>query len=117
MGIINRNRPLFVYIASPYTKGDQQQNVDNAIDASERISAMGHIPYNPLLTHYWELRHHHPYRFWMDIDLAWLAKCDCILRLPGESHGADEEVEYAEKHAIVVLHDVTQLPKAWADAT
>ena len=106
--------PFRVFVSGPYSS-DPLENTNKAIDAAEQVAQRGHIPYIPHLSHYWDARHKHTYRFWMDYDSLWLRMCDCILRLPGESHGADEEVALAEELGIVVLHDITQLPIERAD--
>ena len=108
--------PFKVYIAGPFSS-DPLGGTNNAIDAAERIAAMGHIPYIPHLTHYWEARHHHEYQFWLDYDNVFLPMCDVLLRLPGASSGADKEMELAQEHGLLIIHDVAELPKAWADVT
>jgi len=85
-----------IYIAGPYTRGDVAENVHNAIMAAEEIVKLGHIPYIPHLTHFWHLMAQHDIDFWYEYDLVWLTFCDALVRLPGDSHGADEEVETAE---------------------
>ena len=110
-------KTMKIYIAGPYTKPDPQKNVDEAIDAAERVAALGHVPYIPHLIHYWELRHPHAWRFWMDIDLVWLRTCDALLRIPGESAGADEEVAAARARGMTVYTSVYDIPKAWEDVT
>ena len=44
-----------IYIAGPYTKGDPQKNVDNAIFFGDWIASFGHTVFIPHLTHYWHL--------------------------------------------------------------
>jgi len=82
----------FIYIASPYTKGDVAVNVRANIDAANEVALMGFVPFAPLLTHYWHIIHPQPYEFWCQQDLAWLERCDALIRLPGESKGADAEM-------------------------
>jgi hypothetical protein len=79
----------FVYVASPYTKGDVAVNVRNNIEAADRLAVAGFAPFVPLLTHFWHLLFPHPYEFWCKQDMDWLERCDAIVRLPGESSGAD----------------------------
>ena len=38
------------------------------------------------------------------MDLAWIERCDALLRMPGESSGADREVEHARAHSVPVFH-------------
>ena len=44
------------------------------------------------------------YGSWLAHDLEWLAVCDYVLRLPGESAGADAEVQRAGTLNIPVLY-------------
>lgn len=92
----------FVYVASPYTKGDVAVNVRASIDAANVIAENGYFVFCPLLTHFWHLVHPHPVEFWYAQDLGWLEKCDLLVRLPGESTGADAEVARARELGIPV---------------
>lgn len=98
-----------VYIASPYTKGNVEQNVMNQIKAAEELRELGFLPFVPLLSHFWNRLSPHPYMYWMDMDLEWVYVCDCILRLPGESEGADMECKEARRIGIPVFYDVSVL--------
>lgn len=71
-----------VYVAGPYTKGDQAINVANAIAAANKLVDAGFAPFCPLL------------------------------RLPGESTGADDEVIHAQRLGITVYHDIDELIRA-----
>jgi hypothetical protein len=99
-----------VYVAGPYTCGHPLENTNKAIDAAEQIAALGYVPFIPHLTHFWEARHHHEYEFWMQQDLTVLRRCDALLRLPGESRGADREVAEAELFGIKVYYSVDDMP-------
>jgi hypothetical protein len=39
-----------------------------------------------------------------------LQHCDAVLRLPGESVGADTDVRIAEERGLPVYHDVREIP-------
>ncbi len=95
---------LLVYIASPYTKGDPAANTAVQMDAAHRILDMGHVPIAPLLSHFLHIHRQRPYEDWLEMDLVIIPKCDILLRLPGESAGADKEVEKAKEHGLVVVH-------------
>lgn len=101
-----------IFISAPYSKGDVAQNVHNAIHAADYVSRLGHFPYNPLMTHFWHMLIPHEYEFWMAQDEEWLKFCDAILRLPGESAGADREVQIASDLGLVVYGSVFDIPKA-----
>jgi hypothetical protein len=41
-----------------------------------------------------------------------LEHCDAVLRLPGESTGADQDVEIARRRRLPVYHDLDEIPGA-----
>ncbi len=99
-----------VYVAGPLeTQGFLIDHVRNAIDAGDRLLNAGFAPYIPHITVLWGLVHSHPYQEWIDLDLEWLAVCDYLLRLPGESNGADIEVRFALEHNIPVYYSLEEL--------
>jgi hypothetical protein len=49
------------------------------------------------------------YEDWMAFCLAWLERSDAVLRLPGESPGADREVAHAQELGIPVFFTVADL--------
>ena len=95
-----------VYIASPYTIGDMAQNVKRQIDAADELMNVGFCPIIPLLSHFQHMVHPRPYEDWMEIDKEKLRRCDVVLRLPGESKGADIEVALAHELGIPVFKSV-----------
>jgi hypothetical protein len=46
---------------------------------------------------------------WLGVDLPWVEVADAVLRLPGESSGADAEVAHARKNGVPVYDDVEEL--------
>lgn len=101
-----------VYISGPYTKGDPVINTRNAIEAGNEILSYGHIPIIPHLTMFWHLLTPRPWQDWIDYDLHLVGLCGIILRLPGESTGADMEVEEARRLRLVVTHSVEEAKRA-----
>jgi hypothetical protein len=97
--------PLLIYIASPYTKGDVAVNVRAQLEAAHRIMDAGHAPVTPLLRHFLHIHRARPYEDWTRLDNAIIPRVDALLRLPGESKGADDEVKLARCYGIVVLND------------
>jgi hypothetical protein len=98
----------FVYVASPYTKGDVAVNVRINIEAADELARAGLIPFVPLLYHFWHRIIPHQYDFWTSLDLGWLERCDAIVRLPGESSGADAEVKRAVELGLPVYFSVAE---------
>jgi len=39
-----------------------------------------------------------------------LTRCDAVLRIPGESKGADQDVRVAREHGLPVFHSVEEIP-------
>ena len=72
----NSGVKISVYIASPYSIGDKQENVQRQIDVANELIDIGLIPYAPLLTYYLDQGKNRSYEFWMDYDLYWLSYCD-----------------------------------------
>ena len=98
-----------IYISSTYTLGDVKENVMRQIDAAHKIMDMGHAPIAPLLSHFLHLRRERPYDDWMVIDLAIVPKCDILLRLDGESAGAEKEVKIANECNIPIVYSFDEL--------
>lgn len=98
-----------VYIAGPYTRGDVAQNVRAAIFAAEHLAGAGLVPFIPHLTHFWHLLFPHEIAFWYEQDLEWLERCDMLLRLPGESKGADVEVAHARVLELPIYYSVAEV--------
>lgn len=93
-----------IYIAAPYSRGIPDEIMVKVIDAAERLASAGWAPFIPhTLTFLWAIRHQHPVQFWYDFDMEWLRVCHAIIRLPGESKGADLEVASAREHGIRVF--------------
>jgi nucleoside 2-deoxyribosyltransferase len=110
-----KDRPL-VYIAGPYTKPDPVENTTHVIALASELVDEGLItPLVPHLTLLWHLVRPRPLEFWYEYDVATLARCDALFRMPGESTGADREVEFARAHDIPVFTDLKDL-REWARA-
>ena len=98
-----------VYIASPYTKGDIAVNVKRQLDCFDELVNYGFAPFAPLYSHFQHMAHPRPYEDWIKLDLEWVTVCDCVLRLDGESSGADGEVKFAEERNIDVFYSIEEL--------
>jgi len=105
---------MIVYIASPYTEGDKMENVCRQIDAADEIRDAGHLPYAPLLFHFWHILIPHDYDYWTAMDLEWVRKAEVLVRLPGDSRGADAEVAEAQRLGISVYYSVESFLEAFS---
>ena len=115
----------YVYIASPYSKGDQALNVKSAMATFDVLLTEGEcIPICPLWAHFQHLALPQPYETWASYSLSIAKLCDICLRVPARyrrfnytSPGADSEVFYFEKHGKPVVYSLTELDKllqAWS---
>ena len=95
-----------VYIASPYTVGDVEENVGKQLKAADVLMNYKICPVVPLYSHFQNELYPRDYEDWMEIDIEKLRRCDALLRLPGESKGADKEVKFAKEHGIDVFYNM-----------
>ena len=107
---------LRIYISGPYTLGDQAANVRNAVLAGIEVMKLGHFPFIPHLSHFTHYLIPHAYEVWMEQDFEWLKQCHALVRLPGESAGADREVSFAVNQNIPVFNGMEDLI-AWLTTT
>lgn len=102
---------MFIYIAGPITHGDRPKNIHDAVMAASKIRKANpaHVPFIPHLYELWSLIDPQTYEFWMALDLAWLGHCTALVRLPGESPGADREVAFARAAGMPVFFGLDAL--------
>ena len=107
---------LKVYISGPITKGSRNANFFQACEAEYQLMLAGFAPLNParsiILPFAWQ--DDMPHELWLECDLPWVAASDAVLRLPGESTGADEECRYAVQHNIPTFVSIKFL-EHWRD--
>jgi len=107
---------MLIYIASPYSLGDIAVNVRNSLMVADEVLKKGHIPFCPCLTHFWHFLSPKPWEVWLEIDSAILERCDALLRLDGDSEGADREVGQARYLGIPIYYSLEEVPLAIPDA-
>jgi len=119
-----------VYICGPISRGNLAENINQATEAFAKLAKAGFAPFCPHWSVYSaEPATPHPsdkvdrvytvgsaagypgleHSDWIGIDLPWVAVSQAVLRLPGESKGADLEVECAMSYGIPVFPDVESL--------
>ena len=98
-----------IYISGPISKGDPQRNFISAENAHRELIDAGFAPLNPVLTMTLRFADEIAHETWIDVDLPWVASSDAILRLPGESVGADMETAYAREIGVPVYVDIADL--------
>jgi hypothetical protein len=114
----------WVYIASPYTRGDQAQNVAFQMRIWNMLLDAGATPIAPLWSHFQHLHLPRPYEDWTAYDNEIIHRCDACLRLSAEdtrtgylqreSSGADAEVRLFRQMGKPVFFDVGDLLR-WLD--
>jgi len=99
-----------IYIASPYTNGDKQENVNLQMDVAHELLNRGYAPFTPTLSHYMELRNPRPEHDWLKLDFEFLVLCDVLIRIKPlkdgvemKSNGADQEETLARANNIPVF--------------
>jgi hypothetical protein len=98
-------RKPVVYISGPYSAPDPIENIRKALLVADTLLAYNCAPLVPHLTAFWHLLSPKSYEEWLEIDHDHVAVCDALYRFPGESPGADREMEYARKLGIPVFTD------------
>jgi hypothetical protein len=99
-----------VYVAGPYTKPDPVENTHRLIKIVDELVDDGVVtPVAPHLTLLWHIVTPRPLDFWYQYDLAILARCDALYRVPGASTGADNEADFAAEFGIPVFHQRSAL--------
>lgn len=117
-------RKPFVYVASPYTKGDPCMNTCFQMRVFDQMmNDKIVVPYVPLWSHFQHTAFPRPYQDWVEYDNVIIPFCDAIIRLNAElpdrgyfeaqSSGADKEVELARSLGKPVFFDITSLYE-WA---
>ena len=99
-----------IYIASPYTIGDNFVNVQRQIDAANKLLDAGLVPYAPLvMSAFMNMQRERNPDEWMEYDYHWLDRCEVLLRLDGKSDGGDKEVARALSNHKIVYTDIDTL--------
>ena len=92
------------------SRGDRNANLQQALHTYRALIEKGFAPLCPQLTTLVEgMLPQFTHEDWLAIDLSWVAVADALIRLPGESTGADAEVAEAKKHGVPVLHNLGRL--------
>ncbi len=118
------DRPI-IYIASPYSKGDQAINTHFQCKIFDILMTDGKVwPIAPLWSHFQHTVYPRNYQDWIDYDKALLKLYDGCLRLNAEqkemgyfedrSSGADGEVEYFRAVGKPVFYSIESL-YLWLD--
>lgn len=115
-----KRKPI-IYIAGPYTQGSEVRNTVKALQTGIQVYVRGGIPLVPHSSFLYELVGSRPrktasdlevsvayeldYEDYMEMDLQFLEVCDALLRLSGESSGADRETSRMSQLGKPILFD------------
>lgn len=125
--VISMTKPLLILIAGPYrsgTNGDPDliaRNLARLEEVSGPIFRLGHVPMIGEWVALPILRTLEPADSDADADAddvmyetahRLLQHCDAVLRLPGESSGADKDVEIAQHLGLPVYRTLDEVPTA-----
>lgn len=104
---------VFVFLSGPYSD-DPERRVAESKGWAKELIRLGFVPYHAHLSHYQHVSHPEPYENWMQIDLAWIERCDALLRFSRDySGGADREEARAREVGIEVFYDLPSLVAAF----
>jgi hypothetical protein len=113
--------PQLILIAGPYrsgTDGDESaiaRNLKRLEEAAAPIHRLGHVPMIgewvalPILRGLSEQEIDADDVLYVTADRL-LQHCDAVLRLPGESAGADNDVRIARERGLPVYYDAREIP-------
>ena len=102
-------RPTVVYVACPMRVGHWTDNVRTSLAAASDIRLKGYAPIVPTLSWFWDMVHPCSFDQWLEYDYAIINMCDCLVRLPGVSEGADLEMDYAVRQHKPVFNGTIDL--------
>lgn len=125
-----------IYVASAISLGRLTDNLHAAHKAGIALLKAGFAPMVPHGSTFWGNRltgindrtgiqvafvpekfaHDIPHAVWLEICLPWVKAADGVLRLPGESKGADQEVAFANEHCVPVFGSVEEVKAFFFEA-
>lgn len=113
---LSQDRQPHIYIASPYSIGNKEENVNRQIDMADFLMDLGFAPYLPLLNHFQGKRKPRIEQDWLNLDLQWMRTCDATIRLKPiingkelPSLGADIEEAECNRLNIPIFYNVRDL--------
>lgn len=103
-----------IYVAGPLTAdtpAQEQLNVLNAIDVADKLMKLGHFPYCPHLSWFWNNLYTSSYYQWLKLSMTWLKQCEALYYI-ASSPGADTELAYAKEHNMVIFYSMEYVNRA-----
>ena len=88
------------------------QNVKKALQVADSVIRLGCVPFVPHLWHEMSKQFSHTRQAWLNLGLQALQHCQAVIRIPGVSEGAEQEVQRAQTLHIPVFNSEDLLPFA-----
>lgn len=117
-----RNR-VRVYIAGPMTNGSgrffNMAKINEAIKVYFTLIKLGFVPHCPQLTVFGEFMSPNDvsYEQWLELDRCYIDDTDVVLRIEGDSKGADRECEYARHYGKPIIYGLDSFLAKYKEVT
>lgn len=98
-----------IYLSGPISLGPKGHNLGQFLDVHEKLMHAGYAPLNPGLTMLLPFQADVRHAEWLASDLPWVEVSDAVLRLPGDSRGADQECAHAARCGIPIYHSFEEV--------
>lgn len=106
-----------IYVAGPMAKPPMDDNIRRAMSAGAALIGLGFTPILPQLSFYMAVHYPQSWETWLDVDKPLVLKSDGVLRLDGESKGADLEEQWARDADIPVFYAVSEVAEYFRPST
>jgi len=117
-------QPMIILIAGPYRSGTNDdphliaRNLDRLESFASQVYNIGHIPMIgewvalPLMKQAGSARLGDAIsaQYLYPVANRLLQRCDAVLRIPGDSNGADQDVRLAHEHGLPVYQEIGEIP-------
>lgn len=104
--LVERLKGDLVYLAGPYTMGNNNHNTRRACEHADVLVTCGVWPVVPHMSHLWDTisQNEYPPDFWYNYDLKLLFRCDAMVVMPGSegSKGVQLERDFCTTNSIPV---------------
>lgn len=108
-------RRMRVYISGPISSGGVEQvpkNLNQGIKVWRELIKLKFAPFCPHMNDLgYIVTEPVPWEEALEIDEEWVAASEVMLRLPGESKGADREERYCRDNGIPIVYSIDELIK------
>lgn len=96
-------RRAVIYLACPMTIGGFDFNTRKCLEIADRLMVKGYCPIPPVLSFLWGVYSPKSHEDWLQHDFSLIRVSDGVLRIKGDSEGADREMDFAVRHDVPVF--------------